>query len=152
LSAQEIVLPKKIEEEMTMLRGFRDLVAERTGYFFGAKMLNKTMNEKTEVERTAVRETSKQIREAISTLIETPSKENASTVLTAQKANKDAKEVNSKVRKPHMKKINPLRKAVRYMDTVAIPDGLKELGVKTTELARFSLSKWVAQALETKKK
>ena len=151
MSGQATVkLPKQIEEEMTMLRGLRDLMGERVGYFFGAKMLGKKMNEETETERTAVRETGKKLREAISTLIETPSKENAVAVLTAQKANVEASEVNSKVRKPHMKKINPLRKAFRYIDTVALPDSLKELGKPATP--RFSLSKWVTEAIETKKK
>ena len=67
MTQKAVTLPKEVEKELTLLRGFRDLVAERTGYWFGAKMLTKTMNEKTETERKAVRTIGKGITENIPT-------------------------------------------------------------------------------------
>lgn len=149
-TAQAVAIPVEVEEELTLLRGFRDLVAERTGYFFGVKALSKTMNEETANERKAVRETGKQLKEALSELIETPTKQNAASVQDLQKKLAAAKEANQKARTPHMKKINPLRKAVRYIDLVAVPDSLKELGKQVVPI--FSLSDWIKKAIETKRK
>ncbi len=142
---QTVQIPEEIEKEITLLRGFRDLVAERVGYFFGAKMLSKKMSDETVKERKAVRETSKSLKEAISQLIETPTKENSEKVKDIQTQVKDAKDKNKTARAPHMKKITPLRKAVRYLDVVAIPDSLKELGKPVQPL--FSLSAWVKKAI-----
>lgn len=132
------------ENELGMLRGFRDLVAERTGYMFGAKMLAKTMRDKTEAERTAVNNVSKVIRKDLKTWI---AESNVEEYEKQQKLLTDAREANKTAREPHMKKISPLRKAVRYIDTVAVPDALKELGTPAT--ARTTLSKVIETALET---
>lgn len=142
---QTVQVPKEIEKELTLLRGFKDLVAERSGYFFGAKMLTKTMNDETAKERKAVREASKSLKEAVNQLIETPTKQNSKTVQNIQEQLKEAREKNKKARKPHMQKINPLRKATKYIDVVAVPDALKELG--TPVQPRFSLSEWVKKAI-----
>lgn len=146
---EAITIPKEVEQELVLLRGFRDIVAERTGYYFGAKMLTKTMNEKTATERKAVREIGKTLRKAISDLIETPTKTNSQNVKKTQKQLEEARDKNKEARKPHLTKINPLRKAVRYIDTVAVPDALKELGKPAQP--RFSLSDWVTKAIAPKK-
>lgn len=140
-----IQIPKEIEKEITLLRGFKDLVAERVGYYFGAKVLGKTMSEKTVEERKAVRTASKSLKEAVNQLIEEPTKPNSKEVKNCAKVLEQAREKNKEARKPHMQKISPLRKAVRYIDTVAVPDSLKELG--TPVQPRFSLSDWAKKAI-----
>lgn len=156
MTQQAVTIPKEIakqikglEEKVTLLTGFRDLVAERTGYMFGAKALSTTMSEKTEKERKVVREKGKNLKEAFTTLIEQPTKKHSENFLTVQKEVDEARKANKTAREPHMEKITPLRRAVRYLDVVAVPDALKELGVKT--LPRFSLSDWVSKAIIKKK-
>lgn len=140
---------EQLEEQVTLLTGFRDLVAERTGYMFGAKALSTTMSEKTEKERKVVRDKGKSLKEAFETLIEQPTKEHSANVVTIQKEVDEARKVNKKAREPHMVKITPLKRAIRYIDVVAVPDSLKQLGVDVAE--RFSLSKWVSKAIVKKK-
>lgn len=149
---KSVQIPKEIEKELTNLRetntllsGFKDLVAERTGYMFGAKVLGKTMSEKTEAERKAVRTASKTLKDAVNQLIEEPTKPNSQEVQKSAKELEKARDKNKEARKPHMEKISPLRKAVRYIDTVAVPDSLKELGSPATP--RFSLSDWAKKAI-----
>ena len=147
-----VVLPSEttqvaveVEEEMTNLRGFRDLVGERWGYWMGRKLTQHEMNEKSADERKKARE----IRKAISNNLETYIKESDIEGYHAKMGElKEAKEVVKKAQAPFRKKINPLSKAVRFLDTVAIPDALKELG--TPVQPRFSLSEFVKQALAKK--
>lgn len=147
MTQQETVqISKEMEKELTLLRGFRDLLAERTGYYFGTKALGKTMSEKTEAERKDVRTASKGFKDAVNQLIEKPTKQNSKEVKTCAKALEQAKEANKKARKPHMQKISPLRKAIRYIDTVAVPDSLKELG-KPVNQPIFSLSDVIKKAI-----
>ena len=143
-------IPKEISKELTLLRGFRDLLAERTGYMFGAKALSTTMSEKTEKERKVVTDKGKSVKEAFTTLIEQPTKQHSENFLQVQKELVDAQKVNKKAGEPHMAKITPLRRAVRYIDVVAVPDALKQLG--SPVLPRFSLSDWVSKAIVKKKK
>ena len=58
-----------VEQELTLLRGFRDLVGERFGYFLGRRLTQQDMNEKTEAERKAVSEVRKTIKDNIPTWI-----------------------------------------------------------------------------------
>ena len=145
---QTVQIPKELEKEVTLLRGFRDLVHEGTGYMFGAKALSATMSTETATQRKVVTETGKAFRKALKTLIKTPNQANSKTVQDLEEKAKDAKEANSKAREPHMKKITPLRKGDRYIRVVAVPDSLKELGKPVTP--RFSLSEW-AKAVTAKK-
>jgi len=145
MAQQTVQIPKGVEKELTLLRGFKDLVAERTGYMFGAKVLGKKMSEDTEAERKAVRTASKAVKDAVNQLIEEPTKPNSKVVQKSAKELENAREKNKEARKPHMQKISPLRKASRYIDTVAIPDSLKELGKPVTP--RFSLSDWATKAI-----
>jgi len=145
METTQIQIPEEISQELTLLRGFKELMAERTGYYFGAKALGKTMSDETADERKAVTTASKSVRQAITTLIEQPTKKNSQDVVISQATLKVAQEKNMTARKPHMEKISPLRKIVRYIDVVAVPDSLKELGYNIKPI--FSLSDWAKKAL-----
>ena len=146
MSTQTVQISEEIQAELTLLRGFKELLAERTGYYFGAKALSKTMSDDTADERKVVNVASKKVRTSIVTLIEEPTKKHSKAVTDSQVSLKIAKEANKTVREPHMAKISPLKKIVRYIDVVAVPDSLKELGTPVSP--KFSLSDWAKQALE----
>ena len=135
------------EVELKLLQGFRDLVAERTGYHIGRKLTQEEMSKATKTEREAVRD----IREEITgdNLIAIITESNIEAYNDALKRLKSARKVVTKKAKPFRAKIAPLAKAVKYIDNVAIPDALRELG--TPVQPRFSLSKWVKDAIETAK-
>jgi len=137
-----------VEQELTLLRGFRDLVGERWGYFMGRRLTQQEMTEKTEAERKAVAE----VRKAITcdNLKKIIADADVKTDETTIAKIKEAREALNKVAKPFREKIAPLAKAQRYMDNVAIPDALKELG--TPVQPRFSLSKWIGDAIASAKK
>jgi len=106
------------------------------------------MTEKTEAERKAVAEIRKEITgDNLKTII---SKADIRTFESKLSAIKTARETLSKASKPFREKISPLAKAQRYLDNVAIPDALKELG--TPVQPRFGLSKWINDALASAKK
>jgi len=136
-----------VEQEVTLLRGFRDLVGERMGYFLGRRLTQQDMSEKTEAERKAVAEIRKEIKGNIETYI---TNADIKTYMEKTAELKTASETLSKAAKPFREKISPLAKAQRYLDNVAIPDALKELG--TPVQPRFSLSKWIDKAIESAKK
>jgi len=145
-TAQTVALP--VEEEVKLLRGFRDLVGERYGYFMGRRLTQQEMTEKTEAERKAVAEVRKDITgDNLKTIIANADIKTYETKLSEVKS---ARETLSKVSKPFREKISPLAKAQRYLDNVAIPDALKELG--TPVQPRFSLSKWLETAIASQKK
>jgi len=144
-TAQTIAIP--VEEEVKLLRGFRDLVGERFGYFMGRRLTQQDMTEKTAAERKAVSEIRKEIRDNIPAWIKNA---DVKTYTVKQDALKTAAEALTKVSKPFREKIAPLSKAQKYLDNVAIPDALKELG--TPVQPRFSLSKWIGDALASQKK
>jgi len=140
--------PQQVAEEFTLLRGFRDLVGERFGYFLGRRLTQQDMTTKTEAERKAVAEIRKAITgENLETIIANADIKTYQTKLSEMKT---ARETLSKVAKPFREKISPLAKAQKYLDNVAIPDALKELG--TPVQPRFSLSKWIGDALASQKK
>jgi len=131
-----------------LLRGFRDLVGERWGYFLGRRLTQTEMTEKTEAERKAVAEIRKAIiGDNLKTII---AKADITTYETKLSEMKSARETLNKVAKPFREKISPLAKAQRYLDNVAIPDALKELG--TPVQPRFSLSKWIGDAIASASK
>ena len=139
----QVAVPKEIQQELDMLHGFRDLVGERWGYFLGRRLTQADMNEKTKAERKKASEIRKEITDNLEDYIKNA---DIDTYVSKRKSLKDAREVVSKVTKPFREKISPLRKAQKYLDTVAIPDALKELG--TPVQPRFSLSKWVTDAMK----
>lgn len=140
-----MAVPKEVEQELTLLRGFRDLVGERWGYWLGRRVTQQEMNEKTKDERAKVREIRKEINEHIEEYI---TNSDIETYKAKVSELAEAKKVVAKVSKPFREKISPLVKAVRYLDNVAIPDALKELG--TPVQPRFSLSKWINDAIKKK--
>jgi hypothetical protein len=145
-TAQAVAIP--VEQEVVLLRGFRDLVAERWGYFMGRRLTQQEMNEKTEAERKAVAEIRKTIvGDNLKRII---AEADIKTYESSLEKIKEAREALNKVAKPYREKISPLAKAQRYMDNVAIPDALKELG--TPVQPRFSLSKWISDAIASAKK
>jgi len=106
------------------------------------------MTEKTEAERKAVAEVRKEITgDNLKTII---SKGDIKTYEAMLSKVKSARETLSKATKPFREKISPLAKAQRYLDNVAIPDALKELG--TPVQPRFGLSKWINDAIASAKK
>jgi len=148
-----VILPKpkteqvvvEVEQELVLLRGFRDLVAERFGYFMGRRLTQQEMNEKTEEERKAVREVRKSIN--IEEFIQNSDLEGYKGKLQELDA---ARNVVKEKSKPFREKISPLGKAIRFLDNVAIPDALKELG--TPVQPRFSISDYIEKQLAQQKK
>ncbi|GAH57272.1 unnamed protein product [marine sediment metagenome] len=135
-------VPQEASESLVLLEGFRDLVGERYGYFLGRKIKAKQMNEETAEERKAVSDIRKTISESIPDWIENA---NVKEYNAQKEALKDADAERKKVQAPFRKEIEPLAKAVKYMDSTAIPDALKELGAEPTP--RFSLSDYVKEAI-----
>ena len=147
LSKQEttqVEVPEEVQQELTMLKGFRDLVGERWGYFVGRRVKQSEMNDATKTERQAVNTIRKNITgDNLQKII---ADGDITTYQNHLKELKEAREVVTKKSKPFREKISPLRKAQKYLDMVAIPDALKELG--TPVQPRFSLSKWVSDAMK----
>jgi len=144
-TAQAVAIP--VEEEVKLLRGFRDLVGERWGYFMGRRLTQQDMTTKTEAERKAVAEIRKEIiGDNLKTLIAHADVKTYEAMIAKMKT---AREALSKVAKPFREKISPLAKAQRYLDNVAIPDALKELG--TSVQPRFGLSEWITKTLAQQK-
>jgi len=146
-AAVEVALPAGVEEELTNLRGFADLVNERWGYWLGARIKQQEGNQATEDKRKAVREAGKALRNGIEEIIKAADVDKWHTLNTTLA---DAKKVVKEAMKPFAEKISPLRKAVRYLDSVAIPDAMKELGKPIAP--RFSLSEYIGNALKAQKK
>jgi len=143
----QVQVPKEVEQELKLLRGFRDLARERWGYFLGRKLTQQDMNEKTKTERKAVNEARKAITgENLDNIIINSDIEGFKKALVNIK---DKREIVSKKSKPFREKMSPLRKAQSYLDSVAIPDSLKELG--TPVQPRFTLADWIVKALESEK-
>ena len=145
---QEVVktLPKEVQQQIKLLYGFRDLAHERWGYFLGRRMKQAEMSDATKVERKKVSEIRKEIADNLETYIQNS---DLDTYVSKTKELKDAREVVKKKSKPFRQKINPIAKAQKYLDTVAIPDALKELGKPVQP--RFSLSKWITDAMKSEK-
>jgi len=142
-----VQIPEEVQEELTNLRGFRDLVAERTGYMLGRKAKQAEMNEATKKERKKANEIRKTIRENIPQWI---ADANVEEYEKQTKALADASKVVSEKSKPYREVINPLTKAIKFIDTVAVPESLKLLGVQPQP--RFSLSDFIQAELEKQKK
>ena len=142
-----VQIPAEVQEELTNLRGFRDLLAERTGYMLGRKVKQGEMNDKTKKERKTANDIRKNIRESIPQWI---ADSNVDEYEKQTSALADASEIVSKKSKPFRTQIAPLTKAVKYMDNVAIPESLKLLGV--TIQPTFSLSDFMKAELEKQNK
>jgi len=135
---------------LDLLEAFAELVSERFGYYTARRMKQAEMNEATADIRKEMRETRKSLATAIEEYIKEPNDGLRETIFKCRKAIEEKKPVLKKKKEPYLKAIRPLNKAVRYMDNVAIPDSLKELGHPVKP--RFSLSEWVKKAIESQKK
>jgi len=139
-----------VADVQALQSAFVELVGERWGYWLGRRLTQQDMAEKTKAESKAVRELAKTERTKIEEFIENPDAEIKTAIVTTRKSLADARKTFKEARKPFMDKISPLARAMRYCDSVAIPDSLKELGHPVQP--RFSLSDWVKEAVKPKKK
>lgn len=149
-TVESVQAVEPIADVQALQTAFIELVGERWGYWLGRRMTQQDMAEKTKEQSKAVRELGKTEHTKIEEFIETPSDEIKTVIVTTRASLKDARTTLKEARKPFMEKISPLAKAVRYCDSVAIPDSLKELGHPVAP--RFSLSDWVKEAVKPKKK
>lgn len=135
------------QEEVTLLRGFSDLVGERFGYWVGRRVKQAEMNEATKTEREAVRD----LRKAVTgdNLVQIITDADIDGFTAKLKEIEEAQKVVRTKSEPFRTVMKPLAKAIKYMDTVCIPDSLTQLGKPVQE--RFSLSQWVTDALEAEK-
>jgi len=145
---EEAVPEGAVQQELALLRGFRDLVAEGLGYYLGAKAVSAEAKEDEKVAeaRKSVNTIRKEITKSIPTWIEN------SDIQSFQEKTaelKSAREHLKEVMKPYNEKKKPLNKAWRYCLNVAFPDALKELNSPVQP--RFSLSNWIKEAIEKKK-
>jgi len=135
-----------MEQEVALLRGFRDLVAEGLGYYLGAKAIGAEASEKTKDQRKKVNSIRKEINSHLEEWIKNSDIESYKAKTTEYA---EARAELRKAMKPFNEKKNPLNKAWRYCLNVAFPDALKELGAPVQP--RFSLSKWIESAISKKK-
>lgn len=153
-------MPKKAEVQaqtveaevsrLDLLEAFAELVAERYGYYTARRLKTAEMNEAVKDLSKNLREIRKSLNTAVEEYIKEPSDGLREQIFKAREAIAEKKPVLKEKKAPYMKEITPLAKAVRYMDNVAIPDSLKELGHPIQP--RFSLSEWVKKAVEAQKK
>jgi hypothetical protein len=146
-ATQVQVIPKEVEQEITLLRGLRDLMAERVGYAMGAKALSKEMSNATKEHRKTVTEAKRFLRENLEAFVKSGDFEGYQKAV--EKVNK-ASEVLKEAKAPHLAKITPLKRAVRYIDDIAVPSFLTTLG--KTPQAIFTPASWVVEKIEEEKK
>ncbi len=144
--SKQVQIPKAIEEELGNLRGFRDLMAERTGYYLGRTAKMAEMNKATKTERKTASGIRTVIREGIPQWIadSNVTEYEKQTGLLAE-----ASKVVSEKSKPFRVQIKPLTQAVKYIDNIAVPAVLEQLGVKLQET--FTLSDFIKAKLEEQK-
>ena len=141
--------PEQVEAfviEVTNLRGFSHLVAERTGYFMGRKLKQAEMSTASEKERKALQKISDAVD--VEDFISAGDLEGWQ---KKQKELKDARKAVAKKQKPFRDKISPLTKILKVFDNETIPDALQEMNGHRPQ-ARFSLSKFAKEQLELAKK
>jgi len=146
VSKEETLTLEQMEAQLQNFMGFAELMARRTGYDLGRRETSKKMNTASKKEREAANKIRLVIKKNIPTWIE---KANVKEYQKQTKALADASAEVSKKTKPFRTKIAPLNKAVKYIDTIAVPASLKLLGVKVQP--RFSLSKFMKDELEKQK-
>jgi molecular chaperone DnaK (HSP70) len=149
MEAQETVQVPQ-EDRLALLETFAELISERWGYFTARRLTQKDANEKTKVERKTSTEAAKAVTESIEALIKSPNDANSKNVTSCRDVLKDARKVVANAKKPFNEKIKPLASIVKYCDSVAIPDSLKELGHPI--VPQFKLSDWATKAVEQTKK
>jgi hypothetical protein len=153
----ETALPQAMQAELKLLRGFAVLGAERTAYMFGVSSLTKDMSNATKTERGKLSEASKALRDNIAEWVK---KGDATAYEKALETISKARKTLSTKQKPTRDKISPLRKGMKYLDIVVIPEAIKELAKnvhdpkiqeKLVVAPAFKLSEWINTALENSK-
>jgi hypothetical protein len=149
--AEAVTIEAEAEaKRVDLLEAFAELVAERFGYYQARRFKMAEMNEAVKDLSKDLRETRKTLSKAIEEYIKEPNDGLREQIFKCRDVIDEKKPVMKEKKAPFMKEINPLAKAVRYLDNVAIPDSLKELGHPVQP--RFSLSDWVKKAIESQKK
>jgi len=138
-----------VQQELALLKGFRDLVSEGIGYYFGSKAVSSEAGDDVEViaKRKEVTTLRKEISNSIPTWIQSA---DVKTYEAKIAEHTEARKGLSAVMKPFTERKKPLDKAWRYCIGVAFPDALKELGAPVNP--RFKLSDWIKEATAKKKK
>ena len=151
ITAEPVVVEGQ-PSEVEMLRGFRNLVGERWGYLLARKAHASDLSEKTDKERKDASAIGKKVGEALEALVKTPTDINASAYTEQVSVLKTARETLKNAREATglPAKIKDLNSGITYMDKIAIPDSLKELGSPVTP--RFTLSDYVKSAVDALKK
>jgi len=154
----EQAIPTSQQEEIVLLRGFAQLLAERTAYMFGVKALTTKMEGQSEKERKTLTAATKTVTDNLTQWIK---EANITEYETALQTVKDARKALADKQKPIRDKITPLRKGMKYIDVVAVPDSIKELAnvVSDPEVKKrlvvapaFKLSEWCSNAIASRKK
>jgi hypothetical protein len=146
-TAEATLIPEEVQKELVLLRGLRDLNAERVGYAMGKSALSKERSNATAEHRKAVTEARKFLKDNIETFV---AKGDVEGYKRAVEAKEKAQEALNKASAPYNEKISPLAKAIKYIDNIAIPTFLVTLGVEPKPT--FAISEWVANKLEEEKK
>jgi len=153
-----VTIPEEVHAELTLLRGFRDLVGEGIGYLLGARAIQAEVRDNEEIgklrhaiPRIFVSGRPKKDSDRKTIIIEDLVKSrDTNAYITAMTEVEVARKALQDAMKPFNEKKAPLLKGWKYMVNVAVPDSLKELGAPVSP--RFSLSDWVAQATAGRKK
>ena len=136
-----------------MLETFASMVSTRFGIDLGRKLNQAEANKAVKADATKAREASKSFKDALVTLRKAPNKDNADAVDTVEKEVASLRKIVSKGRKPFNEKNKPLVSAIKYLDKVAIPDGLKEIGHPIAPVNNEAgMPEWVRKAVEASKK
>jgi len=157
-AASTVAIPEEVEQELALLRGFRDLVGEGIGYLLGAKAVQSEAKDNEEignlrhaVPRIFVSGRPKKETDRKTIIIEDLIKAgDMNAYVTAMTEVETARKALREAMKPFNEKKSPLQKAWRYCLNIAIPDSLKELNAPVSP--RFNLSDWVKDATAKKKK
>ena len=146
----EAVPAVPVEQELTLLRGFRDLVGQRWGLFMGRTLQNSDLSEKTETERKAANEVRKDIKTNLPTWIK-----------NADSATYEAKTAELKTAGETLKKakdgtgipekVKALSQGLRYLDNDGVPKAYEQVSGQPVAPI-FSLPQWIADRLEEQKK
>jgi hypothetical protein len=146
------IVPEGQMTELEMLKGFKNMVAERYCYVLAKKAQSSDLNEKTEKERKASATAGKTVSKALETFLEDSTDVNRDAYKAAikdlGKARKELSTARTATGLPD--KIKELSSGIAYMDKIAIPDSLKELG--TPIAPRFTLSEYVKSSVDAMKK
>lgn len=119
------------EKDAKLLFGFRDLIAERTGYAFGVRVLSEELREATKDQRKAVNEARKNLKQNLETYIKNADIDGYKSALAL------IKERSAELKKASegtVSKINKLRRAIRFIDNVMTPAFLNQMGVTVLPL------------------